>query len=186
MPPPPPPPPGPAAPAVGEPGRFVAGGVSYELSGWWPRVGAGLIDFVIVWVIPVLIGVGVGLAAGWVPGLIVGGVALLAGWLYPSIMMWKTDGRTVGKRAANIRVVQESGQPFDAGTAFLREFVIKGLVVSIANGPTSGLAGLINVLWPLWDDQNRAVHDMIVKTPVVVDQRAPVPTAQRESIVTSA
>ncbi len=149
-------------------------------------MGAALIDFVIIWIIPAVIGVGLGIIAGWVIGLIVGLLALLAGWMYPSIMMWKTDGRTLGKRATSIRVVQESGLPFDAGNAFLREFVVKGLVVSIANGATSGLAGLVNVLWPLWDAQNRAVHDFIVKTRVVRDHPAAGATSRPESIVSSA
>ncbi len=26
---------------------------------------------------------------------------------------------------------------------------------------------VVNYLWPLWDDQNRCLHDMIVKTHVV-------------------
>ena len=84
-------------------------------------------------------------------------------------MIWKTDGRTVGKLATGIRVVRESGQSFDAGAAILREFVLKGVAVWLANSVTGGLAGLINVLWPLWDNENRAIHDMIASTRVVRD-----------------
>jgi uncharacterized RDD family membrane protein YckC len=157
----------PATPSV--PGRFVAAGVDYELAGWWGRVGAALIDFLIAWVLPILFAVGVGLTLGPIVGIIVGFIGLLCGWAYPSIMTWKTDGRTVGKRVAGIRVVRESGEPFDAGTAFLREFAVKGIAVSIANSATAGGAGLLNALWPLWDDQNRAIHDMLVATRVVKD-----------------
>ena len=167
-----PPPPGSGAPAPhpGPPlGSVVAGGVTYELASWWSRVGAALLDFLIIWILPALLGLAAGLAAGWPAGLAVGIPALLIGWMYPSIMMWKTDGLTVGKRATGIRVVQESGAPFDFGSAFLREFVIKGIAVNVANSASGGIAGLVNVLWPLWDDENRAVHDMIVKTRVVQD-----------------
>ena len=34
---------------------------------------------------------------------------------------------------------------------------------------TAGLASLADVLWPLWDEENRALHDLIVDTRVVKD-----------------
>ena len=160
----------PAPPPTTEPGTFVAGGVTYELAGWWSRVGAGVIDILIALVVPILVSVFVAISINVVLGVLLGVLGVIAGWLYPSLMIWQTDGRTVGKRATNVRVVQESGRPFDAGTAFVREFVVKGVAVGIANSVTGGLAGLLNVLWPLWDEQNRAVHDMIVKTRVVHDR----------------
>jgi uncharacterized RDD family membrane protein YckC len=64
------------------------------------------------------------------------------------------------------------------GWALLREFVIKGLALGVASSIASGLTFfllgiggiapyLADYLWPLWDDQNRAVHDMIAETRVV-------------------
>ncbi len=32
---------------------------------------------------------------------------------------------------------------------------------------TFGILTLVDYLWPLWDDQNRAIHDMIAETRVV-------------------
>ena len=35
----------------------------------------------------------------------------------------------------------------------------------IAGSFTFGLAPLIDYLWPLWDEENRALHDMVVEQP---------------------
>ena len=51
--------------------------------------------------------------------------------------------------------------------AALREVVIKVLLVGIASSIIPVLPWLLDILWPLWDDENRALHDMIVQTHVV-------------------
>ena len=33
--------------------------------------------------------------------------------------------------------------------------------------PPTGHTGLLDDLWPLWEDENKPLHDMIVKTHVV-------------------
>ena len=66
-----------------------------------------------------------------------------------------------------IRVVRDNGQAFDFGHAALREIVVKWLLVGIASSIIPVLPWLLDVLWPLWDDENRALHDMIVSTHVV-------------------
>jgi uncharacterized RDD family membrane protein YckC len=32
---------------------------------------------------------------------------------------------------------------------------------------TLGIVSLIDVLWPLWDEENRALHDFVVNTRVI-------------------
>jgi uncharacterized RDD family membrane protein YckC len=44
---------------------------------------------------------------------------------------------------------------------------LKGLALGIAGSIIPLIPYLLNYLWPLWDDQNRALHDMIVSTHVV-------------------
>ena len=39
----------------------------------------------------------------------------------------------------------------------------------IAGAFTGGIANLVDVLWPLWDEENRALHDFVVNTRVVKD-----------------
>jgi uncharacterized RDD family membrane protein YckC len=44
---------------------------------------------------------------------------------------------------------------------------VKALLFGIASSLTFGLASLLDVLWPLWDEENRALHDLIVDTRVI-------------------
>jgi uncharacterized RDD family membrane protein YckC len=64
-------------------------------------------------------------------------------------------------------VVRDSGPPVDFGFAFLREFVVKGLLFVFVGGWFLSIPTILDYLWPLWDDQNRCLHDMVVKTHVV-------------------
>ena len=83
--------------------------------------------------------------------------------------MARTNGKTLGRMVMNIRVVRTSGQPITFGFAMLREVGVKAIGVGVAGSFTFGLAGLLDSLWPLWDEENRALHDFIVSTRVVKD-----------------
>lgn len=174
----PPPPPG-GGPLFQQPAPPVpqgAGG-TFELSGWWRRVGATILDSLILTIPFVIIvfailgvsidGDGDGLAIGSLILTTLVWVALTL--VYAPYFMSKWNGATPGKKAAGIRVVRTDGAPITFGFAALREVVVKGLLVNIASNLTLGLAGLLNYLWPLWDSEHRALHDMVVKTRVVRD-----------------
>jgi uncharacterized RDD family membrane protein YckC len=87
----------------------------------------------------------------------------------PLLMMRQGEhnGQTLGKQMLGIRVVRDNGAPMSFGWAALREVVIKGLAVGIASSIIPLLPWLLDNLWPLWDDQNRALHDMAAQTHVV-------------------
>ena len=158
--------------------------VGYPLAGWWSRVGAALIDGIII-SIPasilffVLIAGAVGItgddsdASVWA---IIGAsilwfivVAVIA-FLYAPITMSRDgahNGQTWGKQMLGIRVVRNSGESVGFGFAALREVVVKGLLFGIASSIIPIIPWLLDVLWPLWDDENRALHDMIVSTHVM-------------------
>ena len=171
---------GPVAPAgAGQApvlGRFV-------LAGWWSRAGAQLIDGIIIGVgalvlfLPIGAAAGAGFAADSDAGLAAAILGLmlwvlcvtLVALLYAPTMMARTNGKTLGRMATNIRVVRTSGEPISFGFAMLREVVIKSLLFGIAGSFTFGLAPILDVLWPLWDEENRALHDFIVSTRVVKD-----------------
>ena len=53
------------------------------------------------------------------------------------------------------------------GWAALREIVIKGFLVGVASSIIPFIPWFLDFFWPLWDDENRALHDMIVSTHVV-------------------
>jgi len=173
------PPPGAfGTPAVGAPAP-VAG--RYVLAGWWSRVGAAIIDGIIIGVVAlVLLAIfGVGFAStdsdtgtgGLVVAAFISGLAFaVAALLYAPLMMAKTNGKTLGRMAVGNRVVRAKGQPMTLGWAMLREVAVKWLLFNAVGGSiTFGLAGLLDVLWPLWDDENRALHDFIVDTRTVKD-----------------
>jgi uncharacterized RDD family membrane protein YckC len=67
-----------------------------------------------------------------------------------------------------IRVVRADGAPVTFGLGLLREFVVKQL---FGIALTGGLFWLVDALWPLFDDQDRAVHDIIAETHVVRAER---------------
>jgi uncharacterized RDD family membrane protein YckC len=114
--------------------------------------------------------------------LIVGTLGSLAiGILYAPFFMQRVgphNGQSLGKQWLGIRVVRVGGEPFGWGWGLLREFVLKGIALSVASSIAGGLTFfllgvgflapyLADYLWPLWDDENRAVHDMIAETRVI-------------------
>ena len=85
-------------------------------------------------------------------------------------MMARTNGKTLGRMACGIRVVRANGKPIDFGYAMLREVVVKWLLFNVIAGSfTFGLAALIDYLWPLWDEENRALHDFVVNSRTILD-----------------
>jgi uncharacterized RDD family membrane protein YckC len=155
----------------------------YTLAGWWSRVGAQLIDGVIVTVgaILILLVFGSVFSVGFFAddetgvGALIVGLALatvaiaIVSLLYAPLMMARTNGKTLGRMAVGIRVVRAKGEAMTFGFAMLREVAVKALLFGIAGSVTFGLANLADVLWPLWDDENRALHDFVVDTRVIAD-----------------
>jgi uncharacterized RDD family membrane protein YckC len=172
-----PPPPGAGGPPpAGQPYGYAPG--TFRLAGWWRRVGATLIDGLIIGALAAIFLVPLGIGAASVDsdagvGALIGAsivtllLYLVIAMIYAPLMMARTNGQTLGRMATSIRVVRANGQPMTFGFAALREIAVKGLLVGIAGNVTFGLAFFIDSLWPLWDEQNRALHDMVVNTRVV-------------------
>jgi uncharacterized RDD family membrane protein YckC len=142
------------------------------LSGWWRRVGAyvldGIFTAIVIWVGEILIVTGTEVLGAV---LVLGGL-VIAFFYYPVTMMREgaRNGQTLGKQILGIRVVRDDGQTVTFGFALLREFVVEFLLFQVLGSLLFGIPWLINVLWPLWDSENRALHDMIVKSHVVEAQ----------------
>ena len=191
-----PPTPGPEAQPGGPPGPVPPGGwqtpaappgqpawVGTPLASWGSRFGAWAIDSLIL-LVPfsvlffILVAGAVGVSGDDEFAV---GAAILAfivwflaiaviGLLYAPLLMARDgsrNGQTWGKQMIGIRVVRDDGRPVGFGFAALREIVVKTLAVGIASSIIPLLPFLADNLWPLFDDQNRALHDMAVSSHVV-------------------
>ena len=155
-----------------------------QLASWGSRLGAFIIDGLIV-IVPALIllsvlGAGALASSGgdseagliaFVGGLIVTFLVIaVISFLYAPLLMKRegaNNGQTWGKQVLGIRVVRDSGEPYTFGSAALREVVLKNLAVGIASSIIPLIPWFLNFFWPLWDDQNRALHDMAASSHVV-------------------
>jgi uncharacterized RDD family membrane protein YckC len=158
--------------------------VGRPLASWGSRVGAWFIDILIIG-IPATV-IFLALAAGAI-GLtgddsnsgfwVLVGSAILSTLIFaviaiiyaPTTMARQGphNGQTFGKQLVGIRVVRDSGEPMTFWPAALREVGIKGLAVGIASSIIPFIPWFLDNFWPLWDDENRALHDMAVSTHVV-------------------
>jgi uncharacterized RDD family membrane protein YckC len=176
-----PPPPGAGGMPTQSPYSTAPAG-TWQLASWWSRVGAQLIDAILIGVVAtlvivILVAIGAsGFLANDTAGVVgvivtslIGGLLVLAiVVVYAPLMMSRTDGQTLGRMATGIRVVRADGKPMDFGYAMLREVVVKWLLFNVVGGSvTFGLAWFVDVLWPLWDEENRALHDMVVNSRVI-------------------
>jgi uncharacterized RDD family membrane protein YckC len=182
---------GPQAPAPEAPpggwqqpiAQQAPGWVGRPLASWGSRFGAWFIDLLIIGIpagliaLSLLVGL-IGASDGddtsfW--ALV--GTAVLATLAFAVIAMIYApatmardgahNGQTWGKQLVGIRVVRNGGEPETFWQAALREVVFKGLVVGIASSIIPLIPWLLNYFWPLWDDENRALHDFACSTHVV-------------------
>jgi uncharacterized RDD family membrane protein YckC len=180
------PPPGPQAPPAGEapPGGWQqpiaqpgSGWEGRPLASWGSRVGAQVIDWIVLLIpaviIVALIVAGLDDPSWWaIVGAAVLGVLIigLVSLLYAPLLMMRQgqhNGQTLGKQFVGITVVRDNGEAMGFAWSALREVVIKNLAVGIASAIIPLIPWLLDNLWPLWDDQNRALHDMAAQTHVV-------------------
>ncbi len=147
----PPPPPSSSTAAVGAGHPFAA---------WGTRVGAYLIDWLVA-VVPAAILAGIGALMG--DGGLGTLLSLLASVAALAIVIWNQGvregqtGQSIGKGVLDIETIEEGGGYLGAGQGVLR-VILMGLLGSLC---------FLNYLWPLFDDQNRCWHDMIINSRVV-------------------
>ena len=175
--------PGQAPPGAFAPQQPAAAAMmgQFTLASWGARVGAALLDVLVV-LLAVIVAAGIPGVLGAVLVSADSGIAIALGVLliivaiviyiavalfYAPYWMNKTNGQTIGKAALNIRVVRTDGQPVTFGFACLRELAIKSLLINGLGSVLLYIPPLLNALWPLWDEENRAWHDMLANTRVV-------------------
>lgn len=171
--------------------NFTSAGANatWELSGWWRRAGALMIDSIVVGIPAFVIAFVVGFAfldgsssSGGsdadVIQLIGGGLGLLFAIAYYCIVMPATNGQTLGKMASGIRVVREDGGEITASFSFLRQILVMQIVFGWLAAVLLYVPTLLNYLWPLWDSKNQALHDKMVKSRVVRANPIELPPAE--------
>lgn len=127
------------------------------LAGWWYRVGATIIDAIIIGVASGIISA----AANSRPLSYVLGSVI--GLVYTTLLIGGS-GRTVGMRAVGTRCLDATGgTAIGNGRALLRWFV--GFLLEL-----TVIGGILDILWPLWDDKNQTIHDKAASSVVVLNR----------------
>lgn len=92
------------------------------------------------------------------------GVVIVASVVYNTTMLAREgdrNGQTIGKHAMGIRVVPIAGGPMTMEIAARREAFGRTLLSLIP------LYTFVDILWPITDDRNQALHDKVGRTVVV-------------------
>jgi uncharacterized RDD family membrane protein YckC len=142
-----------------------------EYVGFWPRVGASLIDTLLLMLICAPLVTWVYGARYWTSGEVIqGGADLLINWVLPAtavILFWVYRQATPGKMAIGARVVDaDTGQPASA-----RQLVVRYLGYYVSIVPL-----FLGIFWVAFDARKQGWHDKLARTVVVRSkQRNPEP-----------
>lgn len=99
-------------------------------------------------------------------------LALVLTIAYYVPLMVTTNGQTLGKIVLRVRVVRTDRKVMSIARSAWREGILKQVVFNLPFSAPGGVAfgvlvlAVLDVLWPLWDRENRAFHDMLAKTRV--------------------
>jgi uncharacterized RDD family membrane protein YckC len=134
----------------------VRPGVGVTPGKWWNGVGAAILDSLPV--VIVFVATGNYTSSQFGAPQITSAVLLL---VYSVLMLVYRAGQTVGKNVANVRVLCADGTPIDMGRAIARE-VVKAIFA------LTGILYIISALWAVFHKENKALHDLIAGTRVVM------------------
>ena len=96
-------------------------------------------------------------------------VTLFIGWFIWAFIVFG-NGQTPGKQIVGIRAVKSDLRPCSWGDMFVREILIKGILIDVFVALIFFPGYLIAYLWPLWDDNRQALHDKMIQTVVISDK----------------
>jgi uncharacterized RDD family membrane protein YckC len=140
----------PLPPSLGAPGMtpLESGNlVALPRAGFWIRTGATVIDFIIVGVLTVVLGM---------PHF------SLVLWAVYHIAMWTWQGTTLGGMVLGLKVIRWDGQALDFGLATSRSVACV----------LSALPLMLGFMWVGWDPEKQSWHDRITYTQIVRTNRA--------------
>ncbi|WP_274019559.1 RDD family protein [Vibrio parahaemolyticus] len=137
----------------------------YEYSGFWPRVGASLIDTVIICVLtyPILVAV-----YGWAyfdnDALVQGFADLILSWIFPLVAIigfWLYRQATPGKMAISAKIVD--AKTGDKPT--LQQYIVRYLGYILATIPLG-----LGIFWVAWDKRKQGWHNKLANTVVICEK----------------
>jgi uncharacterized RDD family membrane protein YckC len=136
-------------------------------AGWWPRAGAMLIDALILTAVALVVGIVLAASGADTESATIAiyVAVFLATAIYSPLLMARpgaVNGQTIGKQALGIRVVHAEGGEMTVSRGLLRDGVGKALLGLVP------FYSIVDVLVPLFDQQNQALHDKVGSTYVVV------------------
>lgn len=149
-------------------GGGVAGGSAGVPAEWGQRLVAYLIDigiYVGIYIALLILGFIFGSISDTLGTIvsIIGFIAIFGYLIWNFIIRQGQTGQTLGKTQQGLKLVKDdTGQPVGVGMAFGR-----WIVASLISFVTCGIGGLVDVLWPLWDDENKRLTDKILNLSVV-------------------
>jgi uncharacterized RDD family membrane protein YckC len=137
---------------------YSVDGPSGPRAGFGLRLGAALIDGIMLGVVGLAVRAVLGQAGG-------GAIGLAIGIAYFGYLEGSVSGQTIGKRIVGIRVIDYSrGGQIGFGRAVIRYF---GRIVSF-------IACLLGYFWMLWDKERQCWHDKFANDVVVPVSSYPV------------
>lgn len=155
-------------------GPVVSAAAPKVYAGFWIRVGAYLIDYVILtiagFIAIFVLGIALGIFAGPPavgPGLTIVVIWLLGPWLYAALFESGSRQATLGKQAVNLKVTDLAGNRISFGRATGRYFA------EWLNGLTLGIGYVMTA----FTAKRQSLHDMIAGTLVVRADLEPVAIA---------
>ena len=163
-----------AGPANNKPTFGFAG-----YAGWFTRVGAYLIDYIVglVAALPLWVGFGIlsantstttnadGTTTSDYSGslavplilMLIGGLASIGFYVWNVCIRQGRTGATIGKSVLAVRLVNSDLQPIGGGSAFLRS------ILHIVDA----IPCYLGYLWPIWDSRKQTFADKIMTTFVI-------------------
>ncbi|MEN1943223.1 RDD family protein [Luteimonas sp. MJ293] len=144
----------------------------FEYVGFWARVGAAIIDSILIMLVTVPLII---MVYGWAyfdstHVFIAGPADFLISWVLPAvavILFWLRLQATPGKMAVSARVVDaKTGESMSAGQAVIRYVAYFASTIPL----------LIGIIWVAFDPKKQGWHDKIAGTVVIRPQnRGPEP-----------
>ncbi len=161
----------------------------YQLAGPFRRLPAYMIDVAVRWTVIIVVGVTFTIVSGLIDFRVLGPFAIAAGmlvyfvvsWFYGTIMEAYFNGRTVGKWACGIRVIDVDGRPINGKRALIRNLLRIADLAPVA--ALSDLAegappvylistGMIGLVTMIATRRMQRLGDLAAGTMVIVDERS--------------